>query len=54
MVNPNSAHLCDLRRDEIEEEADGKDQLNCPCVCGYPAADAALNHQTTNQPTALR
>ena len=32
-INPDSAHLCDASRDEIEEEASGKDQLNCLCIC---------------------
>ena len=58
-TNPDSAHLCVASRDEIEEEASGKDQLNCPCIYGvHPAAEAALNdnlnHQSTNQPTARR
>ena len=36
MVNPDSAYLCDASRDEIEEEANGKDQLNCLCTVSRP------------------
>ena len=56
MVNPDSAYLCDASRDEIEEEANGKDQLNCPSVyLRLPSGPlTALNHRTTNQPTARR
>ena len=32
-LNPDSAHLCVASRDEIEEEASGKDQLNCLSFC---------------------
>ena len=31
MFNPYSAHPCDIT-DEIEEEANGKIQLNCLCI----------------------
>ena len=54
-LNPYSAHLCDVA--EIRLKRKLIEKMNCIvslCIYGvHQAAEAALNHQTTNQPTAL-